>query len=132
MIKNILFCESKEQKLSRAKHFVPKNFLLTMAAWSIFGCGHSEGPHRALNSADPGKAPLNGTAEILVYSDVQKILQARCSPCHNFGASYSNVYPLARGGHESLVYKYVVEKSPKEMPLKGSQQSQLMTNQERT
>lgn len=67
----------------------------------------------------------------IAYSHVQPILEKRCTPCHTFGYNYTAIFPLANRGKESLAFKYVVERSPREMPPPDSQQSREITNDER-
>ncbi len=92
------------------------------------GCGG--GAHKVLGASNDGTVAATNAGGI-AYKDVQPVFQKRCTPCHAFGSGFSNIAPLAKGFKSSLVYKYVVEKQPLEMPQANSQQSREITDQER-
>src|SRR5690606_1454321 len=65
------------------------------------------------------------------FGDVQSIFMSRCTPCHEYATDYSAVRSLAESGTGSLVYQYVIEGQPREMPPPGTPQSVAMTQEER-
>lgn len=101
-------------------------FALLLA--SSVNCGRRDGLHRGIGEAGPPPGSLGGP---VAYKEVQPILNKRCTPCHNFASSYQAIFPLARSGKTSLVYRYVVERSPKEMPPPNTPQARSMTSEER-
>ena len=95
----------------------------------MLGCARHGGTHKAIDTESTGPVAVSGSS--LSYSAVQPIFQKRCTPCHPFGNNFASVAALARGGNNSLVFKYAVQRAPKEMPPPNTAQSQAMTPAER-
>jgi cytochrome c553 len=108
---------------------VKRRCLIFCTVSFLVGCGQSSGPHRPL-AGGPVSTPKNG-GQGITYATVQPVFQQRCSACHNFASNFEAIHNLAKDGKNSLVYKYIIEKSPREMPPPDSAQSHAITPQER-
>ncbi len=96
-----------------------------LTAVILAGCA-PEGPHKpTLDGGLPAEGPG------MTYDIIRPVFQKNCTPCHTFDYSYSSIAPLAKDGKNSLVYKYIIDKKPREMPPPDSQQSREMSNKDR-
>lgn len=89
------------------------------------GVGCRQGAHQKLPKRDI--VTEKGTA----YLEVSKVLLNRCVSCHSNFKNPAEVYSRAKDGKNSLIYQYVVDKFPREMPFPGSPQSAAITQEER-
>lgn len=121
-----IFLTSSSKRQSIA--LIPYHWILI--ALILSSCGDPDGKHKPITEQFLSPAQTNG-ADAIGYSEVQTIFSQRCTPCHSFYNSYEEVADVVFGGEESLMYKYVVKKQPREMPPPQSRQSQMMTGDER-
>lgn len=101
--------------------------LVILVSVLVTSCGQSSGPHKP-TSAGGFRRPDTAT---ITFADVQPIFMSRCTPCHTYASDYEAARSLAESGTTSLMYKYVIEGEPREMPPPGSPQSVSMSEEER-